>query len=81
MDDRGIAVRLPERQEILLFSKASKPALGAPTSLLFSEYQGLFSWRENGCSLEINIHTSTSYQTDDCIELYLSSHELSRRSA
>jgi hypothetical protein len=37
MGDRGIVVRYPERQEILLFFNASKPSLGAPTSLLFNE--------------------------------------------
>jgi len=56
MDERGIVVRYPERQEILLFFKASKPGLGTPTSLLFNEYKGFFSWRENGCSLELNTH-------------------------
>jgi len=62
MDDRGIVVRYPERQEILLFFNASKPGLGAPTNLLFNEQTAFEMWwhtRKN--------RISSSGETDESI--------------
>jgi hypothetical protein len=61
MDDGGIVIRYLERQEIFLFSRASKPALGAPTSLLFNVYQELFSCGKTAVAWIIT-HTSKSYK-------------------